>query len=213
MKKKILMLSLIVSIALWAKPPLKIEKNSVDCNTVPFDYGYKYIESDAGDKFTIEENEYIMVSVPFIEFGSGDPYYIKFPQDTKETYWITVNISYLKSTDSCYSDTFSNFPAKFDDFTYNTFYHKTSSYDADHNLKVYFMVSQNVQVSTYIKMNETVIYISAMYQEKINQKNPLAIDDIDLVDNIDWSKVEYNTRLIENLKKILNHIKIEKAEK
>ena len=220
MKKKISIFLALISIVLWANPPFKMEKQNVNCHAVPFDYEYKYIASNIGDRVRIGEVEYIMVAVPFIEHATGDAYYIQYPQEVKKVASIGINVDYKLGDDSCYSDMFSNFPVKYDTFSYKTFYKRANIYSIDDDFDYYgstqkttLTISQKVNVTAHVKINKTIVNIDVSFILKKIQRNAIADNDVNLIDNIDWEKVGYNLLLIENLKKILNYTKIIKVEK
>lgn len=219
MKKKILILGF-MSIVLWATTSSKIAKNSVNCHASPFSYSYKYIESNIGDKIIIGGIDNTIVAIPFVEHSTGDSYYIQFPQRDNDLDWIEINVDYEVSDVSCYPDIFSTFPVSYGNLSYKTYYSRANRYistelaeEGDKLRGTSFTISQKVDLDVRVKINKSIVNISSFYTFERVQRNFILDEDLDLTDNIDWLKVGVNTLLVDNLKQLLNHIKIVKVEK
>jgi len=192
-----------------------IQADGGDCDAPVFTYTYQYIPSDIGDTITVGGVDYIMVAMPFIEYGTGDHYYIKQPVK-KLSYPSTDNINlniyfstnYVQQGVECYTETFSGFPAQgWDGIRYENSYGAnitepgTSSDALTTNARVYG--------SQTIKINQTN-FAMFIYLTKELQNTSLSSGDVDLRDNIDWSVLDIDTSLVDDLKTLMNYVEIVK---
>lgn len=181
----------------------------------PFSYIYTYTPSAISETVTVRGVEYIMVAMPFIEFGTGDHYYVKYPEeklsyDTRKNMSLSTSIStrYVQKGDTCYLYTFSGFPAN--DYTsigYSNYYSALMEDPAGSSSS--YRISRNAGGGASIKINQTVLYISMSLSENI-QNTPIASGDVDMSDNINWTDMSNDTTLVNDVKTLLNYVEIVK---
>ena len=193
----------------------KLKKGSVPCDVSPFNYTYEYIDSNIGDKIMVGDEEYTIVAIPFVEYKTGDHYYIKLPNRNKNNYsnFIRLNVYPLLNSDiSCYPDLFSGFPSDYGEgISYSTEYRKFDPRSMGSTNPINkFYVEQIVTFSLNIKINQSKL----MFYYRLTKENQTEVmeeDDIDGRDNIDTSKVNINTGLVNNVKILLNYVEIKKC--
>ena len=188
----------------------KLEKSSISCDVSPFNYTYEYIDSNIGDKIMLGDEEYTLFAIPFVEYKTGDHYYIKLP--SKQPNFMRLNVyPLLNSTSSCYSDVFSGFPADYGEgIEYNTQYKKSDPRSTGNIYPINkFYVEESIVFNLNIKVNQSKLMLYYRFTKK-NQSEVVAEDDIDGRDNIDLSKVKIDTALVNKLKTLLNYIEIKK---
>jgi hypothetical protein len=178
-----------------------------------FPYTYQYISSNIGDTITVGGIEYIIVALPFIEHATGDKYYLKRPiiKSRNNNYNIDLRISlitgYVQQDDTCYSSTFSGFPANFHDGIYYRHHYGATIYDTTNSSST-FTISAEAGHWIAIKINQTVFTLWSNLESKKLQDTPLSTGDVDLRDNIDWLKMGVDLSLIDDVKTLMNYIKI-----
>jgi len=192
----------------------KISK-SIKCDKSPYVYTYSYTPSSIGDTITVGGKEYIIVAMPFIEHGTGDHYYIKYPEekqghDSSKTMSVSTSIytEHVKSGNICYTHTFAGYPANdYTDIGYYNDYDAIMEDPSDKGSRYRVGRGANNQVS--IKINQTLLYFTSNFRERI-QDSQLISGDVDMTDNLDWSKMDANLSLVNNVKILLNYVEIVK---
>lgn len=184
-----------------------------NCYKSVFSYTYNHISSNIGDTVTVGNVQYIIVAMPFVEFKTGDRYYIKYP--AKKTTNSNKNISlytsidtyYYQDTTLCHLETFLGFPAKYGDIYYDHSYRAIVDDPVKNHDK--FVLEASASQSISLKINQTRITIG-FYLRKELQSTPLSAGDVDLRDNIDWSKTSINTAMVDDVRTLMNYVEIVK---
>lgn len=185
------------------------------CFESPHSYTYNYTPSSIGDTITVRGIEYIIVAMPFIEYGTEDHYFIQYPAEKQGSdpsknmsVYTYIYTNHAKADNECHPFTFSGFPAS--DYTkirYGNNYRARMEDPADSGST--YGASKSASGSVSIKINQTHLSISTSIYEYI-QQTPIASGDVDMRDDLDWSKMGIDTTLINDVKTLMNHIKIEK---
>ena len=182
-----------------------------NCRGSPFDYTYSYHISQIGDEITIAGKKYKIVAMPFVEFGTGDHYYIKYPVEinTYGTYVSTsaaVTTTYLKTGTSCYKDVLSGQKANID-ISYSRIY-SASMGSSDSTSSGNFIIKNNAGIYANVKINQT--QISIYFWDNVNdlQNTLITSGDFDMRDNINWDAVNADTTMVNNLKKMMDYVQI-----
>lgn len=172
-------------------------------------YTYDYNSSAVGDEIVVNGVTFTIAAMPFVEYGTGDHYYIQFPvkkeiEDGVIHHSATIDTSYVQADTSCYPDEISGYPSKFHGgIQYYTSYLK--GYDK-------FILQQGSSGNPEIKINKTRIRVaidtvrdatSITSQETVVNPNITSLKDV-----VDWSKAKVDTILIDARRILLNHIKI-----
>lgn len=170
------------------------------CDTSPFGYNYNYTPSEIGDIIKVGGIEYVITAMPFLEYGTGEHYYIKVPA-TKYGGNISFNYTsqYMTNDTSCYPYSFAGLPSSNNEINYYTTY----------NVYGNFNVGQSASFMSSIKINQTKLTMR-MYPNKAIQNTPIAAGDADLTDNVNWEGLGVDTSLVDNTKTLLNYIQIVK---
>jgi hypothetical protein len=184
--------------------------NEENCWGAPFDYTYSYRASQIGDLISIGGKEYKIVAMPFVEFGTGDHYYIKYPiQINKYGEYISASASiyanYLKAGDSCFKDTLSGQKANI-----TTGYATTYSASMRDTSAGSFMVTNNATIYATIKINQTQINVYIVDYINEVQNTALTAGDYDMRDNIEWSAMSVDNALVDNIKRAMDYVQIVK---
>ena len=188
--------------------------DSSNCYTSPYTYTYSYTPSNIGDTITLNGVEYIMVAMPFIEFSTGDHYYVKYPVQKSTSSSMDMNLytnidtSYINVGDECYPYTFAGFPAS--DYTlirYNNRYSAIMADPADSGST--YSISRSVYSIVNIKINHTVFYFYMSLGNTI-QETLLSSGDVDMRDDINWAEMYNDTSLVDDVKTLMNYIEIVK---
>lgn len=189
------------------------DNSSENCWGSPFEYTYSYRSSEIGDVITIGGKEYKIVAMPFVEFGTGDRYYIKYPvQINAYGSYVSASASivatYLKAGDSCFKDTLSGQKANI-----------TTGYSTSYSAMMgnygetspgNFMVTNNATIYAAVKINQTQISIYIFDYVNEVQNTPIASGDFDMRDNIDWGALSVENTLVDNVKKAMDYVQIVK---
>ncbi len=186
-----------------------VVSGGVNCDASPFTYTYTYTPSNIGDVVNINGVEYIIVAHPFLEYGTGDHYSIKYPmiknQFDKNGMLLQWGTNYVVDDTSCYPYTYANYPSSTNEIRYSTSYHQW--YGSD------FTITEGTSFFTTIKINKTKLdahinWYSAPVKEV--SREPYTPGDYDLTDNIDWSKLGVDNTLVEDVKTLMNYVEIVK---
>ncbi len=183
--------------------------NENNCDASPFTYSYSYVSSNIGDVITVAGIEYIIVAAPFLEYASGDHYYIKYPVNnsnfTANGFKLQTSTIYVSNDTSCYPYSFAGFPSTNNEISYSTRYFQ---WYGD-----IFSITNTASFQTTIKINQTELSLSwAFYenQSKVVSEKSYTLGDFDLTDNIDWSGLGVDNTLVDTTKTLLNYIEIVK---
>jgi hypothetical protein len=110
---------------------------------------------------------------------------------------------------------FSGFPAKYNlskgpsyGLSYRADFEEPGEGDTWEN---YFRVSKSSDHNFSVKINETVLYISFYVYDEVQMSN-FTPGNVDMRDNIDWNNIGVDTTLMENVKTLMNHVKIVKMQ-
>jgi len=184
-----------------------------NCNiTGTFDYTYKHIQSKIGDKITIGDQKYTIVAIPFIEYQTGEHYYIKYPEESRKdiVHTIGLHTSYASSDSSCYTNSISNFPAMYDGTP------EFAWYDVDFTPKSPKLSIKKAIISTdmKIKINKTVLHFTFFEVENIHTSPIENSSSMDARDSINWENVDINKKIfLDDRKRWLDYIEIAKITK
>lgn len=184
------------------------DSNCYACGDTPFTYSYEYNTSNIGDTITVNQKKYTIVALPFIEYGTGDHYYIQFPSlsnDADSSDVFSISTSYREETgNKCCCDTFSEYPSMMISRVIYSNSYGVSGGNLSTNTQVY--------LPFYIKINNTEVTgsLSSTYAYEIGTPSSISEGDNDLTDNLDWTQVDRKNALIESLKILMNHVKIVK---
>ncbi len=177
-------------------------KENSDCDKGVFTYTYQHIPSEAGDEITIGGITYTVVVAPLLELGTGDHYAIKYLSQLGAGGGmapdISIDSSYVQEGSSCYTSTFAGYPATNSRIKYST------SFSYRYGSTIYNRSS----FSTKIKINQTVITIGGNSSVNSSQNN--SDTDYDETDSVDWSKLNIDMTVVNNVRKILNYVEIVK---
>lgn len=179
----------------------------------PFSYIYTYTPSAIGETVTVRGVEYIMLAMPFIEFGTGDHYYVKYPSiksnDTDKNINLYTSIyTRYEVENGCYIYNFAGFPSKYySDINYYTNYSARIDEPAATDDK--YVIEHNVDFFTDIKINQTTLNIR-MSIDKKTQVTPIVSGDVDMTDNIDWDAANIVPDLVNDVKTLTNYVEIVK---
>ncbi len=193
-----------------------IEKESSDCWKSPYTYTYTYTPSSIGDTVMVGGKDYIMVAMPFIEHGTGDHYYVKYPKE-KQGYissktmsvYTTISTRYVKPGDSCFTHTFAGFPAN--DYTaiyYDNRYTAIMEDPADSRST--YRVNSSAGGGVSVKINQTILWFNVDGFQKKIQESQLSSGDVDMSDNLNWSDMANDISLVDNVKTLMNYVEIVK---
>ncbi len=179
--------------------------NDDDCYKSPYSYTYKYIPSNIGDTITVRGVEYTMKAMPFVEFGTGDHYYIKKPIariSTDTDFPFDLNTHYVQQGNACYPSSFSGFPSN----------NATIDYSRNYSAQMSTLnITDQVFPVISVKINQTLLhFIFTSSLSKTMQSTPINPGDIDLRDDIDWSSLNIDTTLVEDFKTLMNYVEIVK---
>ena len=178
------------------------------CGDSPFTYSYEYNASNIGDTITVNQKNYTIVVLPFVEYGTGDHYYIQFPSlsnGTASSDVFSIATFYRKGTDNkCYCDTFAEYPSMMSSSIIYSNGYSVSEGNIYTNTQLYLPFN--------IKINNTELTgdFSSTFAYEIGTPSSIPEGDDDLTDNLDWTQVNHKNALIESLKILMNHVKIVK---
>lgn len=192
-----------------------IASESGNCDQKIFPFTYQYTPSSIGDTVTINGVEYIMVAEPFIEHGTGDHYYIKRPivktNNSKNiNLYSYIYTYYVQQGTECYPLTFSGFPSKYSDgIDYRHYYNASIADPADTSND--YEIENWASATIFVKINQTTLQLNFSIRNKL-QQTLIDSGDVDLRDNINWSVLDVDTSLVDNLKTLINYVEIVKIE-
>ena len=184
-------------------------------------YTYSRTAASIGEVVTIDEQRYRIIRMPFYEFGSGEHYAIIYPAAIEDVQKCVPGktcldgSSYLAflMTSHDISEAVGKCGASINGhkaiFTIDDGIQYTPSNDYRNYYYPIYTVNggQSGRVSAQIK--ET--HLSLFYHMTTSyQKTDVVTDDGDYVDEIQWDRIIHPDRNIENLKKLMNYIWIEK---
>jgi hypothetical protein len=184
--------------------------SEANCWGAPFDYTYSYRTSQIGDIIRIGGKEYKIVAMPFVEFGTGDHYYIKYPIKINQygeysNASASIYATYLKAGDSCFKDTLAGQKANITT-GYATAYSASMADGSSGN----FIVVNTATIYANIKINQTQISIYiADYTNEV-QNEAIASGDFDMRDNIKWDALSVDNTLVENIKQVMDYVQVVK---
>ena len=198
-----------------------LEDNAIDGGTVceksPFKYTYSYISSNIGDTITVNNREYVIVAMPFIEYGTGDHYYVKYPvvkvnssfsSKTLDTS-TSISTNYVEPGNTCFTHTFAGYPARdYSTIYYNTSYNASMADPAETYTN--YRISNTSYHTVQIKINQTEVNLQYYYLTDTIQDSLVNSGDVDMTDNIDWSKLGVDTALVDSVKMLMNYVEVVK---
>jgi hypothetical protein len=185
--------------------------DSSNCYASPYTYNYSYIPSNIGDTITLSSVEYIMVAMPFIEFSTGDHYYVKYPVKKQLSSLgmmlsASIGTSYVNVGNECFLyTTFAGFPAN----NYLSYYNNYSATMSDFAGANNYMISRSISSNVSVKINQTMLNL-IMYLTNNIQMTPLSSGDVDMRDDINWVEMYNDTSLVDDMKTLMNYIEIVK---
>jgi len=181
------------------------------CSFDSFEYTYHHISSNIGDTVTINGKEYIISAIPFVEYGTGERYYIKYPvlrsmmyADMFSTTGV-VSTSYVTSDAKCYKDTIAGYPAwKYT--TYSTTYSASLNGDSGS-----FTATVSAMINVTFKINKTALNVYIVDYTQPKQLGEISANDYDMRDNVNnWSDLDLNSTVIDGIKTLMNYVEIYK---
>lgn len=183
-----------------------------NCYAGAYTYNYSYVPSNIGDTITLSGEEYIMVAMPFIEFSTGDHYYVKYPAKKQlsslgMSLSASIGTSYVKAGTECFLYTFAGFPAN--NYPSIGYYNNYSATMSDFTGASNYMITRSTSSSISVKINQTMLNLM-MYLTNNIQVTPLSSGDVDMRDNINWEKMYNDTSLVDDVKTLMNYIEIVK---
>jgi len=181
-----------------------LESSGFGCSISPIVYKYKHTESEVGDIITVGGKKYIIVKIPFLEFGSRGHYYVKMPveYDASSNYNVWLNTEFVGKSTKCFRYRFAGYPS----LNNRIWYSDGISFNT-YNNKLY--ASNSISFYTGIKVGRTVVTIS-MYLWI--DKQVAAPSAPDFTDGAPWNFMKKKNTFIANLKKLLNYIEIGKVQ-
>jgi len=187
--------------SLWSKTESPLPEATGTCLQSPLKFTYKYEEKRVGELIKMGKETYVMVKLPFVEFGSGKKYYIKMPvlaDKNGQPLGAWVETQYMSSNAKCFHYRLSGYPSL--------------------NNRLYYMINQDLwQGGGGTVMNEVVFVTSILVHKtllsirlhlgsyKTVQNAPV---NGDFTVNAPWRVLKKKTTYIRDLKKLLNTIKI-----
>ncbi|WP_456427672.1 hypothetical protein [Nitratifractor sp.] len=182
------------------------------CYNSPFKIGKGHLESQIGDIIKIGNKRYMVEAFPFIDYGTGDHYYLKIPvaiwKNGKTSYSMNFSYwtSYITSGSACYRYRLNGYPSSNNQIIYaeEFNFHKNKVGKQVNESLTYF---NSASFSTNIHIGKTDLGLYVWMEGSWNEAHSR---DADYSDDIEWSKLKAKRQLINNIRKLVKYIEIVK---
>ncbi|WP_457602519.1 hypothetical protein [Nitratifractor sp.] len=189
-----------------------VQPTAASCFNSPFKIGKGHLESQVGDIVKIGNKRYMIEAFPFIDYGTGDHYYLKVPvailKNGKDSYYMYFNYAtmYNNAKSTCYRFRLNGYPSINNQIIYEEYFSFSKNKfgaKVDEGL-TYF---NSASFGTTVKVGKTDLYFYALMEGSMNKAHSR---DADYSDDIEWSKLTAKRQLVNNIRKWVKYVEIVK---
>ena len=182
------------------------------CPSSPFKIVSGHIDSQIGDIVKIGNKRYKIHAFPFIDYETGDHYYLKVPVEiskygkTTTSMYFYYQTEYVKGGSACYPYKLNGYPSSNNQIFYEEYFtfHKNRFNKQSEEGFSYF---NNVLFSTSVLVGKTNLTFSLTMT---GVSSTVHSKDADYSDDVEWSKLNAKLRLINNIRTWVKYIEIVK---
>ncbi len=182
------------------------------CLNSPFRIGSGHLESQIGDIVRIGKKRYMIEAFPFIDYGTGDHYYLKVPVEivkngkTSYSMYFDYSTIYVRGGHSCYRYRLSGYPSANNQIFYQEYFnfHKNKF---DTGIEEGLSYFNDAFFATSVLVGKTNLSFSLWME---GTPNTVHSKDADYTDDVEWTKLKAKRQLINNIRKWVKYVEIVK---